>query len=181
MSIAKAQREEEERLQALTPEEIEEMEKSIPEWKRNALATTDAEIVEEKLSMYQRMKQKARSKFDQTEFADQYYQSEEYQKLQETRQHYSEFRETLKDEVEMSQDPKVQAAAQAVDYAYIESSCAKAIKSMELYDPDFDLHELEKEAGEIFREFYCNFLAGNLEFLGKVSGGMALALCKAHV
>jgi hypothetical protein len=81
----------------------------------------------------------------------------------------------------MSQDPKVQAAAQAVDYAYVESSCAKAIKSMEAYDPDFDLHDLEKEAGEIFREFYCNFLAGNIEFLDKVSGGTALAVCKAHL
>lgn len=81
----------------------------------------------------------------------------------------------------MSQDPKVQAAAQAIDYAYIESSCAKAIKSMEAYDPDFDLHDLEKEAGEIFREFYCNFLSGNIEFLDKVSAGPALALCKAHV
>ena len=52
---------------------------------------------------------------------------------------------------------------------------------MVAYDPDFDLHELEKEAGDIYLEFYCNFLAGNLEFLDKVSAGTALALCKAHV
>lgn len=51
-NLAKAQREEEERLEKLTPEEIEEMEKSIPEWKRNALVTTDAEVVEEKLGMF---------------------------------------------------------------------------------------------------------------------------------
>ena len=36
------------------------------------------------------------------------------------------------------------------------------------------------EAGEIFREFYCNFLAGNLEYLETVSGGPALAICKAE-
>jgi len=36
----------------LSPEEIEEMEKSIPEWKRNTLVTTDAAIVEEKIGMY---------------------------------------------------------------------------------------------------------------------------------
>ena len=59
-----AHREEEERMQALTPEEIEEMEKSIPEWKRNALVTTEQEVVEEKVSMFKRMKAKARSKFD---------------------------------------------------------------------------------------------------------------------
>ena len=63
-NMAKANREEEERLQQLTPEEIEEMEKSIPEWKRNALVTTDQEIVEEKLSMFQRMKAQARQSFD---------------------------------------------------------------------------------------------------------------------
>ena len=40
------------------------MEKSIPEWKRNALVTTDQEVVEEKVSMFKRMKAKARSKFD---------------------------------------------------------------------------------------------------------------------
>ena len=50
--LAKAQREEEERMKALTAEEIEEMEKSIPEWKKNALVVTDAEVVEEKLNMF---------------------------------------------------------------------------------------------------------------------------------
>lgn len=110
-NLAKAQREEEERLKELTPEEIEEMEKSIPEWKRNALVTTDQEVVEEKLSTYMRMKQKAKQSFDKTKFAEEYYESEEYKKLQETRAHYSEFKSVLKDEVEMSQDPKVQAAA----------------------------------------------------------------------
>lgn len=51
-NMAKAHREEEERLAKLTPEEIEEMEKSIPEWKRNALVTTEEAVVEEKISMY---------------------------------------------------------------------------------------------------------------------------------
>jgi len=32
------------------------VEKSIPEWKRNALVTTDEAVVEEKVSMYIRMK-----------------------------------------------------------------------------------------------------------------------------
>ena len=36
-TAAKAQREHEERLAAMTPEEIEELEKAIPEWKRQAL------------------------------------------------------------------------------------------------------------------------------------------------
>jgi hypothetical protein len=37
------------------------------------------------------------------------------------------------------------------------------------------------EAEEIFMEFYCNFLSGNLEYLEKVSGGTALGICKAEL
>lgn len=165
----------------MSPEEIEEMEKSIPEWKRNALATTEEAVVEEKIGMFTRMKKAGKSKFNDSEFAQNYYESEDYKKLEEARDSYSEFKTTLKDEVEMSQNPNVQRAAQAADYAYMESSCAKAVKNMEKYDPDFDLYELEKEAGEIFREFYCNFLSGNVEFLSSVSGGTALAISKAHL
>lgn len=50
---------------------------------------------------------------------------------------------------------------------------------MKLYDPLFDLNELESEAGDIFAEFYCNFLTGNMEYLEIVSGGVALGKCKA--
>ena len=56
---------------------------------------------------------------------------------------------------------------------------AQAIKSMQRYDPDFDLEELRDEAQEIFQEFYCNFLSGNTEYLDMVAGGTAGALCKA--
>mgnify|MGYP000875900841 CR=1 FL=1 len=64
---------------------------------------------------------------------------------------------------------------------YTETSCAKAIKNMEAYDPYFDLNDLEVEVTEIFKEFYCNFLSGNLEFLETVSGGPALAICKTEI
>ena len=33
---------------------------------------------------------------------------------------------------------------------------------MQAYDPYFDFNDLEVEAKDIFQEFYCNFLAGNL-------------------
>jgi len=52
---------------------------------------------------------------------------------------------------------------------------------MEAYDPYFDFNDLEVEAKEIFAEFYCNFLSGNLEYLEKVAGGPALAKCKAEI
>ena len=60
-----------------------------------------------------------------------------------------------------------------------ESECGQAIINMQAYDPHFDLNELEAEAGDIFAEFYCNFLTRNLDYLKEVSGGVALGKCKA--
>lgn len=95
------------------------------------------------------------------------------------RTEYDQFKSNLQDGVETSQSPLVQRTAQVVDTAKMESGCGRAIKAMQAYDPYFDLNDLEMEANEIFKEFYCNFLAGNLEFLETVSGGPALAICKA--
>jgi hypothetical protein len=47
----------------------------------------------------------------------------------------------------------------------MESNCARAIKEMKKYDPDFDIIELHYEFQEIFKEFFCNFLEGNLDYL----------------
>ena len=52
---------------------------------------------------------------------------------------------------------------------------------MEAYDPYFDFDELEIEATEFFKEFYCNFLSGNLDYLETVSAGPALAICKTEI
>ena len=74
----------------------------------------------------------------------------------------------------------MQRTAQAVDMVKMETGCARAVKAMQAYDPYFDFDELEVEAREIFKEFYCNFLSGNLEYLDQVSAGPALAICKAE-
>ena len=51
---------------------------------------------------------------------------------------------------------------------------------MEAYDPYFKFEDVEVEAFDIFREFYVNFLSGNLEYIEKVCGGPALAICKGE-
>lgn len=63
----------------------------------------------------------------------------------------------------------------------MESSCAKAITEMKKYDPTFDIGDLTYEAEEIFKEFYCNFLEGNLEYLEKVCGMAGLAIVKSEM
>lgn len=49
----------------MTPEEIEEMEKSIPEWKRNALVMQGEETQEEKKGIFSGIKNKVK----ETKFA----------------------------------------------------------------------------------------------------------------
>ena len=63
----------------------------------------------------------------------------------------------------------------------MESSVAKAVKEMKKYDPEFDLLELAFEAEEVFKEFFCNFLEGNLEYLEKVCGMAGLAVVKGDI
>ena len=174
---AKQQRELEEKQEQMTPEEIEEMEKSIPEWKRNAIVMTGEEVKEEKKGVFGKIKGKLTS----TEAAKNFQQSEEYEKLKEARSDFRDTMDKFKEGIENTQNPAIQRAVAASDLIYQESSCARAIKAMEAYDPYFDFDDLETEATEIFQEFYCNFLAGNLDYLEKVSGGVALAICKAEI
>ena len=52
---------------------------------------------------------------------------------------------------------------------------------MKKYDPEFDVEELQYEAEEIFKEFYCNFLTGTQDYLDLVCGSTAGAMCKALI
>jgi hypothetical protein len=63
----------------------------------------------------------------------------------------------------------------------MESGCARAIKEMQRFDKDFDLVKLHFEVEEIFKEFFCNYLNGNLKYLEKVCGKAALAVVKTEL
>ena len=67
------------------------------------------------------------------------------------------------------------------DYLFLESNCARAIKEMKRIHPDFEITELNYEAEEIFKEFFCNFLEGNIEYLEKVCGMAGLAIVKGDL
>lgn len=47
---------------------------------------------------------------------------------------------------------------------------------MKKYDPHFDFNALHYEVEEVFREFYCNYLDGNKEYVQKVTGGEATVM-----
>ena len=57
-----------------------------------------------------------------------------------------------------------------VDKMKNETQQSIAVSRMQKYDPEFDLEELTDEAEEIFKEYYCNFLTGNTEYLDMVCG-----------
>jgi hypothetical protein len=52
---------------------------------------------------------------------------------------------------------------------------------MQAFDPDFDVINLHYEFEEVFKEFYCNFLSGNLEYLEKVCADAGLAIVKGDI
>jgi hypothetical protein len=47
----------------------------------------------------------------------------------------------------------------------LESSLARAVKEMQKYDPEFEINDLHYEAEEVFKEFFCNFLSANLDYI----------------
>ncbi len=179
---ARLAREWEEKQKDMTAEEIAAMEESIPEWKRNAIViASDDEDEEKHRGVFGRAKDRVSNKINSTEAAQKFYDSEEYKKVEDYRKEYKEFKSELREQVDASHNPIVQASSQLADKIGSDSPCAQAIKAMKKYDPDFDFEELENEAMEIFQEFYCNYLAGNKEYLDLVCGGTAGALCKAQI
>jgi hypothetical protein len=96
-------------------------------------------------------------------------ESEEYKNLEKIRGEMREFKSNLSEGIDNTQNPVVRQLRQASDLVFMESNVARAVKEMKKFDPDFEVLDLQYEAEEVFKEFFCNFLAGNLEYLEKVS------------
>ena len=78
-------REWEEKQEEMTPEEIAAMEEHIPEWKRNALvvASDDEEEQKKHRGYIGKMKDAVGDRINETEAAQNFYQSEEYKKIED--------------------------------------------------------------------------------------------------
>ena len=175
--IAKQQKEYE-----MSMEDQERMQQEIPEWKRQSLVVTDQQAEEEeKQGLFKKLRKGVKERVSQTEAAQKFYQSEEYKKIEAIRSEMNQFKSNLKEEIDNTQNPLVQTSRRAVDLAFTESGLARAIKEMQKYDPEFDLQELHYEAEEIFKEFYCNYLNGNLQYIEKVCGKAGLAIAKSEI
>ena len=80
----------------MTPEEMEEYENSIPEWKKGALTVSDTATEEEKKGMFGRLG----DRINDTGAGKKFFESDEYQRIKEARGSYSEFKNKLSDGVE---------------------------------------------------------------------------------
>lgn len=160
---------------------IEAQQENIPEWKRGAIQVVDTQVPEEKKGFFSRWTNKVKSKLSSTDSAKQFYESENYKQIQEVQANYKEFRTKLSEQIEETQNPLVQGTRRVTDFVTTESTTARATKEMLKYDPEFNLNDLGYEAQEIFKEFYCNYLAGNLDYIEKVCGGPGLAIAKTEV
>ena len=101
--------------------------------------------------------------------------------MKEVRGEVKTFKAELRDQVDASQNPAVNLVSQGVDKVFSETGQALAVKEMKKYDPEFDLEELLFEAEEIFQEFYCNYLTGNIEYLNLICGYTAGAYVQATI
>ena len=70
----------------------------------------------------------------------------------------------------------VRGAAHAHDKFRSETGTAKAVLAMQRYDPEFDFESMHFEVEEIFREFYCNFLDGNMDYIKALTSGEAIVV-----
>jgi hypothetical protein len=52
---------------------------------------------------------------------------------------------------------------------------------MKKFDKEFDILSLHYETEELFKEFFCNYLSGNMKYIEKVCGKTALAVVKAEI
>ena len=84
------------------------MEEDVPEWKKNSLVQTSGPM--EKEGIRDKIKNKVRVKFNQTEFAKNIYTSDKYKEFEAFKREMSQFKEDVKDQVENSQSRVVQTS-----------------------------------------------------------------------
>ena len=84
----------------MSQEQVDQVQGEIPEWKRQALVVTDKEASADKAGLLNKLGQGVKSKIIQTQSAKQFLESEDYKKLAAMRAEMSEFKNSLKEEID---------------------------------------------------------------------------------
>ena len=85
-----------------------QIQSDIPEWKRQSLILIDKEKDNKKAG--NRIKDKLKEKFNQTDLAKKLYSSEEFKNYEEVKTEIKQFKEDFKDHVNQIQNPIVQGS-----------------------------------------------------------------------
>lgn len=125
--------------------------------------------------MFRRIRSKLGEKVSNTTLVKDFYEKEG-ERIDWAKKEYAEFRGDLREQVDASHNPLIRGSAMAYDKARADTPMARAIMEMKKYDPHFDFNGLHYEVEEVFREFYCNYLDGNKEYVQKVTGGEATVM-----
>jgi len=166
--------------------EIDAFQEEIPEWKRTAVTIVDESKLEDRKSgTIKKLLKKVGSKVSDTSIGQKVLKSEEYKEFMKNyrkiKVEAAEFKEDFKDEVETTQNPVVGGIRGLGDKILGESALSQAIGKMRLYDPEFEILDLNFEVEEIFVDMFNKFLEGELEYLEKFCGEACLAIIKGDI
>lgn len=148
----------------------------IPEWKRQALVE-----VEEKLTKYQTFRKKVK----ESALGARLKATKKGMMASDTAKELSEeikqMKEGTKDIVDDSDNVIVVKAREAASKLRWESQQAKAIATMRMYEPDFDVYEIEAELELIVKDAYEQYLSDNMDYLKAVADGQAYHFLRIQI
>jgi hypothetical protein len=159
-----------------TEEEIEQIEASIPEWKRGAVVLVMDQPPEEAASFFDVAKRNLKSHVKNLKIykeAQESLQNSELSLLvEDLKTSYTNVRENLKE----SQNPFFVVSRDLMDRVNFKSPSALATQVMRKHDPNFELVLFEKEVDAIFKQLMMAYVKDDLDTVRLVAGDMALAV-----
>jgi hypothetical protein len=159
-----------------TEEEIQQIEESIPEWKRGAVVFVMDQPAEETVSFFDVAKRNLKSHVKNLKIykeAQESLQNSEISLLvEDLKTSYTNVRENLKE----SQNPFFVVSRDLIDRVNFKSPSSLATQVMRKHDPNFELVLFEKEVDAIFKQLMMAYVKDDLDTVRLVAGDMALAV-----
>ena len=169
------------KIKEATDEEIAEIEASIPEWKRGALVLVETDAPKEKLSIFDiakrnlayhiknlKLYQEAQNKLKDSEVS---------LLLDDFKKSYSNVKENIKE----SQNPLFVVSRDIIDRVAFKSPSSQAIQIMRKYDPNFELHNFEKEVEVVFKQLMKAYFQDKLDLVRSICSESALAVLSSEI
>jgi hypothetical protein len=159
-----------------TEEEIQQIEASVPEWKRGAVVFVLDQPAEETASFFDVAKRNLKSHFKNLKIYKEAQESLKNSELsllvEDLKTSYTNVRENLKE----SQNSFFVVSRDLIDRVNFKSPSSLATQVMRKHDPNFELILFEKEVDAIFKQLMMAYVKDDLDTVRLVAGDMALAV-----